>query len=286
MPEKKIIITQQQVEKSQQLLEKSLINGLEKVLENNLKEVPLTVEANDSLKIIAKEGYKAGNTTEVKNIQESSLGQAGENSLQITTAALKSIVLLNSSDLHTHGEPTQFFATKLNDSLEIKGVTQDFSEVMPSSKDNNFTVLTNYANKEIDPHVYETSWESDFLTFKKVEAENFLEGALEERLLYYLNKTDDGAIYKILKNSFINNNEHEVWGYELGQDKIDLAEFVDEYGSLASYHLSKNEGNLQLHIESDRDYSIIFKEVDFDKTQGDLDDILQNMVINPLIIKC
>ena len=130
----------------------------------------------------------------------------------------------------------------------------------------------------------DTEWDSGFMMYQESSVgANFLDSAEEELLPFYLSQDTNGDIYTILKNSFKQQDELEIWGYDIAKDKVNLEEFFNEFGDALEFSISKEDNDLQLHLSStDNDFNIVFKEASTSLSEeSNLDDLLQSLVLDP-----
>ena len=130
----------------------------------------------------------------------------------------------------------------------------------------------------------DTEWDSGFMMYQESSVgANFLDSAEEELLPFYLSQDASGDIYTILKNSFKQQDELEIWGYDIARDKVNLEEFFNEFGDALEFSISKEENDLQLHLSAtNNDFNIVFKEASsMINEESNLDELLQSLVLNP-----
>lgn len=119
-------------------------------------------------------------------------------------------------------------------------------------------------------------------TIEEDDSLNFLPQATEENLPIQINKIQDnsaGDLYKVIKDSFKNTDKLEIWGYNLQADKLDLQDFANEVKGMFDYSVQNGDLEISLHT-NEKDYSIVFKDVDTDKFADSLDEALASIIIN------
>ncbi len=241
------------------------------------------IENNNTLSISIKDGYEAGDKLGFAS-SEKYFWNNEDKSLYVKTTENTNIVeVLKKVYLEGEGNKDRFLDVKYT-SKDGKVIEINEYSITPSiidSVSNTFTrASTKTENIEIDANIKEIVWESGSLIHEETKGGDFLSSAVEEQLPYYLNKSEEGDIYKILKNSLIDNNKLEIWDYNITHDKIDLAEFAKEYGSSFNYSINKDHEDLELHLSnSSEQYSIILKGIDIDN--NDIDQVIHNIIIDP-----
>jgi len=130
------------------------------------------------------------------------------------------------------------------------------------------------------------TFHSDLISYQELQGGDFLSYDSEEKLSFVVEKKEDGDIYKILKDSFLDNNEIEIWGYDLNSDKIDIGEFVDNLDlKNLNATVSKNDSDVLVSFGEQSAYNIVLKDISGDTSNDKLEEVLNSLILDSFNIK-
>ncbi len=228
----------------------------------------------DKLVVSIKDGYQDGDRLNIDlDLQNISSQWNSED---------RSLVINNATNIEF---------SQIMDNLYLEGANNGFGRFIDVAFVDNSGDSINLKEFEIEP-IYNNleqqfdTFNFDLISYQELQGADFLSYDSEEKISFVVEKKQDGDIYKILKDSFLDQNEIEIWGYNITNDKIDIGDCVQNSDlNNLNATISKNNSDVLLSFGEDSAYNIVLKEINGDTSNDKLEEILHSLILDSFNIK-